>query len=489
LVENRDGNELMKILVTGTTGNIGSKLVPRLLAEGHEVTCIARHPQQLARFNWPKATILQADVLDLDSIRKAMPGIEVAYYLIHSMAGGKRHFIERDEKAAHNFGTAASEAGVKRIIYLGGLGQCEKSLSPHLDSRQKVGDILRLSGVPVTEFRAPIVIGSGSMSFEMIRYITERMPILFTPPWINTLCQPIAIENILEYLMSSLTEPLSIGDIFEIGGPDVLTYREIMLGYAAARKLNRPLLTLPFLTTSLLAFGADVITPLPTPYLQILIEGLRSEVMVNDPSARQVFTTRLIPYTEAIASSLIRDGSGEVERLWAGARQELQPGVDHKDTEGMFIEQRRTASPSSPAAVYGVIEKIGGKQGWYYANWLWQLRGWLDELVGGVGMRRGRSNLNGFDPGDIVDGWRVEAVQPGRLVRLWFEMKSPGPAWLQFEVQPRTGGGSLLILTAFFEPHGVAGLLYWYSLYPFHLIIFKHMSRAILELAEDKSHV
>jgi uncharacterized protein YbjT (DUF2867 family) len=418
-----------------------------------------------------------------------MPGIEVAYYLIHSMSGGKQDFIKHDENAALNFGTAAREAGVQRIIYLGGLGQCEKSLSPHLNSRQIVGDILRRTGVPVTEFRAPIVIGSGSMSFEMIRYLTERLPILFTPPWINTLCQPIAIENILEYLVNSLTEPLSIGSIFEIGGPDVLTYRDIMLGYAAARKLKRHLFTLPFLTTSILAFGADVITPLPTPYLQILIEGLRSEVLVNDPTAQELFKTQLIPYADAVGRSLMRDGSGKAESLWAGARVELKPGVTHMDTEGMFIEQRRTASPSSPQAVYSVIEKIGGKQGWYYANWLWQLRGWLDELVGGVGMRRGRSYPNGFTPGDFVDGWKVESVQPGRLARLWFEMKAPGPAWLQFEVQPRAGGGSLLILTAFFEPHGVAGLLYWYSLYPFHLLIFKYMSRAMIERAAAMSQL
>jgi uncharacterized protein YbjT (DUF2867 family) len=477
----------MKILVTGTTGNIGAKLVPRLLAKGHQVTCIVRNPQKLDRFHWPQVSILQADVLDIDHVRRAMPGIEVAYYLIHSMSGGKHHFIEHDTKAAHNFGTAAREAGVQRIIYLGGLGQCEKSLSAHLDSRQKVGDILRLSGVPVTEFRAPIVIGSGSMSFEMIRYLTERLPILFTPSWIDTLCQPIAIENILEYLVDSLSEPLSIGNIFEIGGPDVMTYREIMLGFAAARKLKRPLMTLPFLTSWLLAFGADVITPLPTPYLQILIDGLRSEVMVNDPSAREVFKNKLIPYADAVAHALIRDGSGEVESLWAGARVELEPGVTHKDTEGMFIEQRRTASTASTELVYAVIEKIGGKQGWYFANWLWQLRGWLDELAGGVGMRRGRSNPDEFTTGDIVDGWKVEEVQPGRLVRLWFELKAPGPAWLQFEVQSRAGGGSLLILSAFFEPHGVAGLLYWYSLYPFHLLIFKYMSRAILKRAESMS--
>jgi uncharacterized protein YbjT (DUF2867 family) len=475
----------MRILVTGATGTIGGKLVPRLVVEGHQVTCITREPRRLDPYNWQEVHILKADVLDLESIRQALQGIEVAYYLIHSMAGGKRGFIERDKVGAENFGTAAKEAGVQRIIYLGGLGQCEKLISPHLDSRQQVGDILRTSGVPVTEFRAPIVIGSGSMSFEMIRYLNERLPVLFTPKWINTLCQPIAIENILEYLIKSLDEPLSIGSIFEIGGPDVLTYKDIMKEYAAARRLKRSFITLPFLTTPVLALGADVITPLPTPYLQILIEGLRSEVIVHDPSAKQVFMMKLIPYRLAVKQALERDGTGEVERFWAGARVELQPGLTHKDTEGFFIEQRRTAINARPEAVYAIFERIGAKQGWYYANWLWQLRGWLDELAGGVGMRRGRLDPDKLEQGDILDGWRVEKIDPGRLIRLWFEMKAPGPAWLQFEAQPRSDGGTLLILTAFFEPHGIAGLLYWYVLYPFHLMIFWGMSRSILQQAQS----
>jgi uncharacterized protein YbjT (DUF2867 family) len=474
----------MQILVTGATGTIGGKLVPRLVARGHQVTCITRVPERLERYNWQGVRVVKADVLDLESLRQAMHGIEVAYYLIHSMGGGKKGFIKRDETGAKNFGLAAKETGVQRIIYLGGLGQCEKYISPHLDSRQEVGEILRASGVRITEFRAPIVIGSGSMSFEMIRYINERLPVVFTPIWIDTLCQPIAIENILEYLLASLNEPLSEGSIFEIGGPDVLTYRKIMQEYAIARGLNRAYVTLPFLTTALLAIGADVLTPLPTPYLQILIEGLRSEVIVHDPSAREVFNMKLIPYTLAVKQALQRDGSGEVERFWASTQVELQPGLSHKDTEGMFIEQRRTAINASPETVYRLFERIGGEHGWYYANWLWNLRGWLDELVGGVGMRRGRLDPDKLIEGDTLDGWRVEKVEAGRLIRLWFEMKAPGPAWLQFEAQPRSDGSTLLILTAFYEPHGVAGLFYWYALYPFHLLIFKGISRYILQQAE-----
>jgi uncharacterized protein YbjT (DUF2867 family) len=474
----------MRILVTGATGTIGGKLIPRLVAKGHQVTCITRVPERLDLYNWTGVNVVKADVLELESLRQVMQGMEVAYYLIHSMGGGKKGFVERDETGAKNFGLAAKEAGVQLIIYLGGLGQCEKSISPHLDSRQQVGDILRESGVPIIEFRAPIVIGSGSMSFEMIRYLNERLPVVFTPKWIDTLCQPIAIENILEYLLVCLNEPLSEGSIFEIGGPDVLTYRKIMEEYAAARRLKRTFITLPFLTTPLLAIGADVLTPLPTPYLQILIEGLRSEVIVHDPSAREVFNMKLIPYSLAVKQALQRDGSGEVERFWAGAQVELQPGLTHRDTEGMFIEQRRTAVNASPETVYALFERIGGKHGWYYANWLWQLRGWLDELVGGMGMKRGRLDPDKLHEGDFLDGWRVEKIEAGRLIRLWFEMKSPGPAWLQFEAQPRSDGGTLLLLTAFFEPHGIAGLFYWYALYPFHLLIFKGISRYILQQAE-----
>jgi uncharacterized protein YbjT (DUF2867 family) len=450
----------MNILVSGASGYIGAQLVPRLEALGHHVICLVRNPERLKGHRWENVEIRQGDLLDLASLPRVMQGVEIAYYLVHSMADGVQGYIERDHTAAGNFGAATKAAGVKRIIYLGGLGECDKFISPHLEARQQVGDVLRRSGVPVTEFRAAIVIGSGSMSFEMIRYLTERLPILFTPKWITTLCQPIAIENILDYLTLSLTEPRSIGSIFEIGGPDVLTYEDIMRGYATARQFNRKLVNLPILTMRILAIGADVVTPLPFPYLRILIEGLRSEVVVHDPSAQEVFKIKLIPYKEAVLQALKRDGSGEVESFWAGAQADLQPGVTHKDTEGMFIEQRRTASATRPEPVYATFTRIGGKRGWYYADWLWQLRGWLDQLVGGVGMRRGRRHPDELQPGDILDGWSVETIEAGRLIRLRFEMKAPGPAWLQFEAQPRSDGGTLLIITAFFEPHGIAGLLY-----------------------------
>ena len=479
----------MNILVAGASGYIGGRLVPRLEALGHHAICLVRSPDQAERHTWRNAEIRRGDLLDQASLPSVMQGVDVAYYLVHSMADGVHGFIERDYAAAENFSTAAHAAGVRRIVYLGGLGARDRRISAHLEARQHVGDVLRLSGVPVTEFRAAIVIGSGSMSFEMIRYLTERLPILFTPKWITTLCQPIAIDNVLDYLIGSLNEPRSVSSIFEIGGPDVLTYGDIMNGYAAARRLNRRLVQLPLLNTRLLAFGADVVTPLPPAYLHILIDGLKSEVLVRDSFAQEVFNLNLIPYTQALERALSRDGSGEVEAFWAGGKPALSAGRTHKTTEGMFIEQLRMETTAPTEAVYRIFSAIGGEQGWYYGGWLWKVRGQLDSMAGGPGMNRRRRDPFDLRSGDVVGGYSVEKVEPGRLLRLRNEMKAPGPAWMQFEVQQGTKGGSLYIQTAFFEPHGVAGLAYWFSLYPFHQLIFNGLARAIVRHATALDHL
>jgi len=473
----------LNILVTGASGYIGSQLVPRLVARGHQVTCLVRQPGRLVLRAAENVKIRQGDLLDPASLATAFEGMDMAYYLVHSMADGVKGYIERDHRAAFNFGLAAEEAGLQRIIYLGALGECDKAISPHLEARQNVGDILRMFCVPVTEFRAAIVIGSGSMSFEMIRYLTERLPILVTPKWISTLCQPIAIENVLDYLVASLEEPRSTGAIFEIGGPDVLTYKDIMRGYAATRQLTRRLVNFPFLTTRILAIGADLVTPLPSPYLHILIEGLRSEVVIHDPSAREVFNIELIPYQQAIQQALERDGYAEFKPYWTGEQARPKPGKSRKVVEGMFIEQRVLETRAETEAVYQIFAGMGGKNGWYYANWLWQLRGWIDKLLGGVGVR-GRRSMGELRTGDVVDGYTVVAVEENYMIRLRNDMKAPGPAWMQFLVIKDSAGKTLFVQTAFFEPHGLAGLAYWYLLYPFHQLIFNGMAKAIVRRAE-----
>lgn len=477
----------MNVLVTGTTGYIGGRLVPQLIAAGYHVTCLARDPDRLSGRGWRGVEVRRGDMLDAPSLRPALQGIEAAYYLVHSMADGAQGFEERDRTAAENFGKEARAAGVRQIIYLGGLGAGDQELSPHLASRQQVGDMLRDSGVPVTEFRAAVIVGAGSISFEMIRYLTERLPIMITPRWVTTRCQPIAIDNVLEYLTRALDEPRALGKIFEIGGPDVLTYGDMMQGYAAMRGLKRRLVPVPVLTPRLSSYWVDLVTPIPAAFSHPLIEGLRSEVVVHDPSAQEVFSIKLIPYSDAVRAALQRTQSNDIETYWAGAHASLQPGVTLTDTEGMIVEQRRVESAAAPAEVYAVFAGIGGKRGWLYGNWLWRLRGLLDRLVGGVGMRRGRRHPDDLRPGDALDFWRVEAVEPGRLIRLRAEMRVPGPAWLQFEAIPRPEAGTLLVQTAFFEPHGFWGLAYWYGLYPLHQLVFSGMARAVARHAEKKT--
>ncbi|MCR4373788.1 MAG: SDR family oxidoreductase [Acidobacteria bacterium] len=474
----------MTILVTGATGYIGGRLVPRLAAAGHRVIAMARDPQRLAGRRWEDVEIRQGDVLDPMSLRRALAGVDVAFYLVHSIVADPRGFRERDRRGAEYFGAAAQAAGVRQIVYLGGLGAEDAQLSAHLVSRHEVGQVLRASGVPVTEFRAAVVVGSGSLSFEIIRYLTERLPVIVTSNWVTTRCQPIAIANVLDYLLRSVDEPRSVGRTFEIGGPDVLTYGDMLRGYAAVRGLRRGLISVPMMTPHLCSRWVDFVTSIPASYSYPLIEGLRHEVIVRDPSAREIFNIDLIHYGEAVRRATERTRLGEVETAWDGAQASRQPGVSLRATEGLTREVRRVESAAPPADVYRVFAGIGGGRGWFHADWLWQLRGLIDRLAGGAGMRRGRRSADNLRPGDELDFWRVEAVEPGHLIRLRAEMALPGLAWLQFEARPRPEGGTLLIQTAFFEPHGFFGFAYWHMLYPIHRYIFSGLARAVVRRAE-----
>lgn len=475
----------MKVLVSGCTGYVGARLVPRLQAAGHTVRCMAREPRRLAgRFN--DAEIVRADVFDRASLNAALAGIDVAYYLVHSMGSGRGDFAKADQEAAINFGRAARSAGVQRVIYLGGLGDSRARLSAHLRSRQDVGEQLRSNGPAVTEFRAALIIGSGSASFEMIRYLTERLPLMIAPKWVATRCQPIAIADVLAYLIQALERPHTASQVYDIGGADIFAYRDLMLRYATLRGLRRSIIVVPFFTPQLSSYWIHLVTPIPSSIARPLIEGLRSEVVVRDHAAAQAFDVRPMGFDAAMLHAFDRsqNESQESESTWFDADDVRSlPGTFQGLSQGMLIDRRERECAASPAAVFKVVQSLGGKRGWLYANRLWVLRGILDTLAGGIGMRRGRRSATDLRVGDAVDFWRVDAIEPGQLLRLRAEMKLPGRAWLEFLVEPRPHA-SVLRLTAFFEPQGLLGYLYWYAVAVFHNAVFNGMVRAIGMAAE-----
>jgi uncharacterized protein YbjT (DUF2867 family) len=474
------------ILVTGATGYIGGRLVPRLLEEGYGVRVLARDPARLQGRDWlDLVEVAAGDVLRPETLPAAMAGVNAAYYLIHSMAGGE-DFHERDVVAARHFGRAAADAGVSRIIYLGGLGDPETDLSQHLRSRQETGDALRESDVPVTEFRAGVIVGSGSLSFETIRYLTERLPVMVCPKWVYTRTQPIGVRNVLDYLTAALETPESTGRTIEIGGADVVTYGEMMTGYAEERGLRRTMIPVPVLTPRLSSYWVHLVTPIPAVIARPLIEGMRNEVVVHDDAAQRLFP-EIIPmgYRTAVARALARMEAHDVETAWSDAlvssQGDLQP-VTLVTEEGMIREQRQLVVNASPEAAFRAFTGLGGERGWLYMDWAWRFRGALDRLIGGVGLRRGRRDPDEVRVGDALDFWRVEAVEPGRRLRLRAEMRVPGKAWLEFQALSHDRG-TLLIQTAFFEPKGLSGLFYWYALYPIHAFIFSGMIRRVGERA------
>lgn len=476
------------ILVTGATGYVGGRLVPRLLAEGYRVRCMVRDPNRLDARRWGGVEVVRGDILDLDSLQRALRGVTDAYYLIHSMIQGTQEFARQDHEGAANFRDAAMAQRVGRIIYLGGLARPDARLSPHLESRHETGRILRMGPVPVTEFRASVIVGSGSLSFELVRSLTERVPLIIAPRWLRTRCQPIGIRNVLQYLIAALEEPLSAGRILEIGGRDILSYGEMMEIYARERGLRRCVLSVPLPTWGISARAVGMVTPIPGPIVRLLVESLRNETVVTDFSALELFPLRPMGFAEALRLALQRVQEHEVETVWTGAfsssPRELPPPVIFTSAEGLNMEVRQRLVRATVDKVFDVVARIGGEEGWFYWNWIWRLRGLMDRMVGGVGFRRGRRHPTQLRVGDPLDFWRVEAYDPPRLLRLRAEMRVPGLAWLQFEVVSLGSTGVLLRQTAFFEPKGLWGLAYWYSLYPIHRIIFSGMINEMVRRAE-----
>lgn len=476
-----------KVLVTGASGYIGGRLVARLRELGHPVRCLARHPSHLEGRRWPGVEIVRGDALEPRTLARALDGVDAAYYLIHSMSAVDRDFARHDRQAASNFARAAKAAGVRRVVYLGGLGGAGAALSDHLRCRHEVGEILRREGPPVVEFRAAVIIGSGSLSFEMMRHLVERHPVIPSFPWLRTLCQPIAIRDVLSYLTLALEAEAAEGRVFEIGGATRLTYEDMLRLYARRRGLGRWFVPLPSVSPRLCAAWIEAVTPIPAGYALPLIESLRNEVIVRDDAARRAFSFAPLDYDTALRYALLRIKEGAVQTTWTMALFPRHRAFTPLSVvEGLTCEERREEVDAPAEAVYAVFSGIGGERGWLYADWLWKLRAALDLAVGGVGLRRGRRHPDEIVQGEPLDFWRVERAVEGRLLLLRAEMSVPGKAWLQFESSPAGPSRSVLRVSAYFDPDGFWGGAYWLSLVPAHKVLLRGLARAIRGRAESR---
>ncbi|KUO07431.1 SDR family oxidoreductase [Streptomyces sp. DSM 15324] len=482
-------------LVTGATGYIGGRLVPELLAAGLRVRCLVRSPGRLRDHPWAgRVEVVRGDVTDAESVAAAMRGVGVAYYLVHALGTGE-DFEETDRRAARIFGRAAHDAGLGRLVYLGGLtpyGVPEERLSPHLRSRAEVGRILLGSGVPTAVLRAAVVIGSGSASFEMLRYLTERLPVMVTPSWVHTRIQPVAVRDVLRALVGAARMPPEVSRAFDIGGPDILTYREMMERYAAVAGLrHRLILPVPMLSPGLSSHWVGLVTPVPASIARPLTESLRHEVVCREHDiARYVPDPPGHPmgFDEALRLALRRVREARVSTRWSSASL---PGVpsDPLPTDpdwaggSLYCDHRELGVDAPRASLWRVIEGIGGDNGWYSFPLAWAVRGWLDRLAGGVGLRRGRRDSARLRVGDSLDFWRVEEIEPGRLLRLRAEMRLPGLAWLEMYAETDGSGRTRFRQRALFHPRGLLGHAYWWSVSPFHSVVFGGMARNIARAA------
>lgn len=474
-------------LVTGATGYIGGRLVPRLLNAGYRVRCLARDPRKLADRSWaadPGVEIVTGNAADSHSLTRAMRGCQVAFYMIHSMIAAGRDYRTIDRKLADGFAECAERSGVERIIYLGGLGETGPGLSDHLRSRREVEHALAARSVPVTVFRAAMIIGSGSASFEILRYLVERLPVMVTPKWVHTRSQPIAVQQVLHYLVDCLRRPETIGRTFDIGGPDVLSYREIMQTMAECLGLRRRLIIpVPVLTPRLSSLWIHLVTPIDRRIARPLAEGLRNPVICRNDDAARLMPGIRVSVRDAILSAIESDRAGRYETVWSGAG--AMPGDPEWAGGKVFVDRREMVVEASATQAFGAICRIGGGHGWYAADWLWRARGAIDRLFGGPGLRRLRRSPETVAYGESLDFWRVTSVEPGSRLALRAEMKLPGTALLEFRIQKLENERLVRIVqTARFKPRGLLGLVYWYSVLPLHGLVFRGMLGGIRRAAE-----
>jgi len=470
-----------RVAIAGVTGYIGGRLAPRLLEHGYTIRCLVRSPAKLQNRSWvtdPNVQIRLADLADETSLTRDLKGCEAAYYLVHSMMSAGSDYAEHDHQLALTFARAARNAGVKRIIYLGGLGETGPDLSEHLSSRREVEEALASTGVAVTVLRAAMIIGSGSASFEILRYLVERLPVMVTPKWVSTPCQPIAVRNVIGYLVGVLAVPETAGGVFDIGGPDVFCYRDIMRIMAEELGLRRRLIIpVPVLTPRLSSYWIQLITPLSNTIASPLAEGLKNPVVCRDSRIASLIPQELLGVREAIHAALNKMAEHNVETSWSMAGP--IPG-DPDWAGGTVFRDVRQITVEAPAwAVFRSVCRVGGGNGWYAADILWKIRGWIDQLVGGPGLRRGRRDSEVVGYGEALDFWRVVGFERDRRLALRAEMKLPGEALLEFRIEALNDRQCVLHQSALFRPRGLFGLAYWYSVLPFHAIVFRGMLRGI----------
>jgi uncharacterized protein YbjT (DUF2867 family)/uncharacterized protein YndB with AHSA1/START domain len=476
------------VLVTGATGYIGGRLVPRLLEAGHRVRCLAREPRKLDGRPWasdPRVEVVTGDASDIASLRRALEGCGAAFYLVHSMVAAGGAYAARDRAMAKAFARAAEDTGLERIVYLGGLGELGAGLSEHLASRREVEELLASGQTPVTVLRAAMIIGSGSASFEILRYLVERLPVMVTPRWVSTQSQPIAVRNVGQYLVDCLGVPETSGRTLDIGGPDVLSYRELMRIMAEERGLRRRyVIPVPVLTPRLSSLWIHFVTPISHRIARPLAEGLRNRVVCRDGEAQRLMPQKLLGVREAIRAALDRVANEDVETSWSMAGR--IPGDPDWAGGTVFVDRRSLLVEAPPEAVWRAVVRIGGGHGWYAADGLWRLRGRIDRLVGGPGLRRGRRDPDEVGFGEALDFWRVTGLEKNRRLSLRAEMKLPGEALLEFSLEPEAAG-TRLTQTARFLPRGLAGLAYWYAVLPLHGIVFRGMLDGVRRAATGRA--
>jgi len=473
--------EIGKILVTGATGYIGGRLIPDLIHRGYKIRIMVRAMSPVYQQRWPGTEIVAADVLDEDALRDALDGIHTAYYLIHSMLLGPKNFVSADRKAAQNFANISREKKVQRLIYLGGLCDTQASLSPHLQSRREVAEILKASGVPTIIMRAAIIIGSGSASYEILENLVKNLPILLIPNWGKNKCQPIGIRDVIKYLVGVLEQPETSEGAFDIGGSDILTYEIMLKVLADIFGVKRIFIPVPVSNIKVFAYIASLFTPVPVPIIRSLMEGLKNEVICEGRTLTKLLPFQPLMYEDTILRALSREEQDKIDTRWSDAyppAHEIAQKLNELKEPPQYTCSYSIYTDKISSALFKSICKIGGKEGWFTTNWMWKLRGMVDKLLMGVGTARGRRSASILEINDVLDFWRVENLNRDQLLLLRAEMKLPGKAWLEFKIESENAG-NILYINAYYQPHNLFGKFYWYFFLPFHDYIFNDLLRQI----------